>query len=260
MSRLYIVLLGIAALCLAFTGAAFSIFGIGQLFAGAAKYVILMAAVLEFAKIISAGFLYRYWGHVNSILRVYLVGAVITLVGITSVGIFGFLSSAYQKASFSLNTQNLKLKTLHDEAHRSETQLKEIYAFIDTIPRNRVSKKLELQKSYEPQIRRLKRKADDVHNQIAALKMEILNTQMKVGPIIYTAEALGAEVDTVVKYLILVFVLVFDPLAICLVFCWNLTIRLQEKYRGDEAKISARALMSEPVDHRYRRKHLRKVA
>lgn len=229
MSKLYIVLLGVAALSLTVTGAFFSIFGLAQLFAGAAQYVIVMAGVLEFSKIVSAGFLYRYWGHVSRPLRVYLVGAVTTLVCITSVGIFGFLSNAYQKSSFALRTQNIKLAAMQAEDARVNKQIDEIRAFIESIPRNRISRKLEFQQYYQPKIEALKQKSEEIQTRMSTARMEILNTQTKVGPIVYTAEALGVDVDTVVKYLIFVFVTVFDPLAVCLVFCWNLTIRLQEK-------------------------------
>ncbi len=259
MSRLYIYLLGITGLALAATGAFFSIFGLSQLFAGAAKYIIFMAGALEFAKLVSAGFLYRYWGHINAVLRTYMVGTVLTLIGITSLGIFGFLSNAYQKSSFTLHTQQLKMENLVNEGARYEKHLQEIQTFMDSIPANRVSKRFEFQKKYEHDIKSLKKQHDAVETKIATLKLDQLQTQTDVGPIIYTAEALGVGVDTVAKYLILIFVLVFDPLAVCLVFCWNLAVRLQEKYRGDEEKIANRTMMGEPIDHRFR-KHHRKAA
>ncbi len=253
MSRLYIILLGVTGLALAATGAFFSIFGLSQLFAGASKYVIFMAAALEFAKLVSAGFLYRYWGHINHALRVYLVAAVFTLVGITSLGIFGFLSNAYQKASFNMHVQKQKMQALEAEGAGIEKQMAEIRTFIDTIPANRISRRFEFQKLYTPEMKSLVKKADVVQQKISTLKLEMLETQAEVGPIIYTAEALNTDVDTVAKYLILIFVSVFDPLAICLIFCWNLTVRLREKYRGDEEKIGNRSLMGEPVDHRFKK-------
>src|SRR6185436_7796695 len=81
-------------------------------------------------------------------------------------------------------------------------------------------------------------------------KLSFLHLQTKVGPVVYLAKAVGVDVDTVVKWLILIFVSVFDPLAVSLVFCLNLIIRLREKYRRNEFKIGAHSLTS-PVDHRY---------
>ncbi len=249
MSRMYIRLLLVASLVIAVTGAAFSIFGLAQLFAGAALSVMFMAAALEFAKLVVTGFLYRYWGHVNRILRVYLSFAVVTLVLITSVGIFGYLSNAFQKSSFYLRTQQLQLSTLDAENQRYQGQIAEMRRFIDEIPRNRVSRKFEYEKRYAPQIAQLQAASVKVLKEADKVKMEMLHTQSKIGPVIFLAEALGMPIETVVKYLILVFVLVFDPLAVSLVFCLNLAIRLREKYRGNESKISSNALSS-PVDHR----------
>lgn len=253
MSKFYIAVLGLTALLIAGTGAFFSIFGLAELFTGAAKPVIFMAAVLELGKIVSTGFLYRYWGHINLGVRTYLCVAVIALISITSLGIFGFLSSAYQKSSMSLRTHNLKLKTLVEEDERLHTQMADIRKFIDAIPSNRISKKLDFETSYRPKLSRLQSASDKIQAQITSMKIELLNTQAKIGPITYTAEALHMDVDSVVKYLIFLFVMVFDPLAVCLVMCWNLAIRLQEKYRGDEGKIAAHSLMGQPVDHRYRK-------
>src|SRR3954469_18080527 len=101
MSRVYITLLAIAAFSISSIGATFSIFGLTSLFAGAVFSVGLMAASLEFAKLVTAGFLYRYWGHINHLMRAYLSAAVVTLCLITSMGIFGFLSNAYQQSSMS---------------------------------------------------------------------------------------------------------------------------------------------------------------
>lgn len=259
MSRIYIALLAISAFVIAVTGAAFSIFGLAQLFSGASESVALMAGALEFAKLVVTGFLYRYWGHIHRPLKIYLGFAVITLVGITSVGIFGYLSSAYQKSSLDLKKQQLKLKTIEDEHNRYQTQISDMQKFIDDIPRTRISSKLKFQKEYAPQIKLLNKKSETLMDEASAIKLEILNTNTKIGPVIYLADALNTELDTVVKFLTLVFVLVFDPLAVCLVFCLNLAIRLREKYKGNEYKISSYSF-STPVDHRTRKSHLRRAS
>lgn len=253
MSKIYIQLLGIAAVSIAVTAAFFSIFGLAQLFSGASKAVIFMASTLEFAKLVATGFLYRYWGHINKPVRAYLMGAVAVLMAITSLGIFGFLSNAYQQSSHGWKLTQLKIKALEGEDARIQAQVAEFRRFVDEIPPSRISRKYEFQKIYDPQIANLNARSGKIHEEIAALKLEMFRNQGDIGPILYVAESLGADVDTVVKSLILLFVLVFDPLAVCLVFCWNLAIRLREKYRGDELKIASRTLMHEPVDHRGRK-------
>lgn len=253
MSRFYIILLGFTAITIGVTSAFFSIFGLAQLFAGASTAVIVMASTLELAKFVTTGFLYRYWGHINRPIRAYLLGSLFTLMAITSMGIYGFLANAYQVSSFAWKTDLMKIQALQAEDDRLAGNVREFRAVIDAIPPHRISRKYEFQKIYDPQIEKIKQQQSEIQKQISALKLQVYSTQTKVGPITYVAEALHVEVDTVVKFLMLLFVLVFDPLAICLIFCWNLTIRLREKYRGDEIKIASRTLMTDPVDHRFRK-------
>lgn len=253
MSRLYIYLLGFAAVTIAVTSASFSVFGLAQLFAGASTAVIFMASALEFAKFVCTGFLYRYWGHINRPIRYYLTGSVLTLMLITSMGIYGFLANAYQITSIAWKADLLKIQALKDEDARLAGQVQEFRAFVDAIPPNRISRKYEFQKIYDPKIEEIGKKRTEIHAKITASQLEMQATHTKIGPITFVAEALHMEVDTVVRILMLLFVMVFDPLAVCLVFCWSLTVRLREKYRGDEAKIASRNLMTDPVDHRFRK-------
>ena len=106
--------LGIAALLIAGSAAFFSVFGLSKLFAGAALSVIIMAGSLEFGKLVTAAFLYRYWDKINIFQRTYLMTAVITLVLITSAGIFGYLSNAYQGATVTFEKQSNQLIAYED--------------------------------------------------------------------------------------------------------------------------------------------------
>jgi hypothetical protein len=252
MSRLYITLLAIASLWIASIGAVFSIAGLTHLFSGATYSIILMASALEFAKLVTAGFLYRYWGHVGRVMRYYLSCAVVALSLITSLGIFGYLSNAYQKSSMNFKTENIKLGVLNEEDSRIQDEVKRIQAEVASVPRSRITKRLALQDSFEPQIRELEKRSDAIHSQMAQMKLEMVHTQTTVGPLIYVAEAFDTDVDKVAKSLILLFVSIFDPLAICLVFATNLAIRLREKYRGNETRIASLAFTT-PVDHRFKK-------
>ncbi len=252
MSRVYITLLAIASLWIASIGAVFSIAGLTKLFAGAAFSVALMAAALEFAKLVTAGFLYRYWGHVNKFMRIYLSGAVVALSLITSLGIFGYLSNAYQKSSFNLKSEGMRKTNLNDENARIGEEVKRIQTLIAAIPDSRITRRLNLQDSYEPRIHALEKRAETIHGELANLNVEIAKTQITVGPLVYVAEFFNTDVDTVAKMLILLFVSIFDPLAICLVFATNLAIRLREKYRGNENRIASLSFVT-PVDHRHKK-------
>lgn len=252
MSRVYIILLAIAALFVSSIGAVFSIFGLVVLFSGAPTSVGIMAASLEFAKLVTVGFLYRYWGHVNRLMRTYLSAAVVILSIITSMGIFGFLSNAYQKSALKLKTLEQKMAALTAEDKRIQEEIAKVDKFIGEIPNSRISKKFSIYEESRTHIANLSKKSEELMNQVNTLKLEGMELETEVGPIIYVAEALDVSVDSVVKILILVFVSVFDPLAICLVFAWSLAVRLREKYKGRDHKIAELA-MDKPVDHRFKR-------
>jgi hypothetical protein len=172
---------------------------------------------------------------------------------ITSVGIFGYLSNAYQISSVGVKSELMAIDALERENARVLGQIAEFRKFIDEIPASRISRKFEFQKEYEPKIQSLRLQSDAILKQVDERRTKFLSTQSKIGPVMYLAKSLGMDMDDVVKWLILIFVSVFDPLAVSLVFCLNLLIRLREKYRGNEYKIGAFSLTS-PVDHRYDRR------
>lgn len=259
MSRVYIILLAIAAFVISAIGATFSIFGLTSLFAGAVVSVALMAASLEFAKLVTAGFLYRYWGHIYPMMRMYLAIAVIILSVITSMGIFGFLSNAYQQSSMQYRRHKIEMDALLAKEKMIREEMLKIEKFIEEIPSNRISKKFSMYEESRYRVQDLNSDSLEVQKQIHELKMKMLHVQTDIGPMMYVAEIVDVDVDTVAKILILIFVSVFDPLAICLVFAVSLAIRLKEKYRGNEARIAQHAL-STPVDHRRRKYPLKKSA
>ena len=100
--RLLHFLILISALSVSISAAFYSVFGLSKLFAGASTEVIIMASALEAAKLIAASLLYQYWEVINKLLRLYLISAVFILIVITSGGIYGFLSGAFQET----NTQS----------------------------------------------------------------------------------------------------------------------------------------------------------
>ena len=108
-SKIFIPLLGFSALFVAFNAAFLSVFGLSKLFAGAALSVIVMASSLELAKLVTAAYLYRYWGIINKLMKTYLMIGVLTLIFITSAGIFGYLSNAYLGATIEFEKQTTTL-------------------------------------------------------------------------------------------------------------------------------------------------------
>ena len=132
-------LLGLSALFVALNAAFFSVSGLSKLFAGAAVSVIVMASSLELAKLITASYLYNYWEKINKSFRIYLSGAVLILILITSLGIYGFLTSAFQDTfnQFSIKEKQLafleqKEKFWNDDVIRYDEELNRISSNIST--------------------------------------------------------------------------------------------------------------------------------
>src|SRR4051812_41345084 len=134
MSRVYILLLASSGLLISSVGAFFSMVGLTHLFSGAPIGVGIMAGSLELAKLVVAGFLFRYWGHIPRLMRTYLSSAVVVLSLITSMGVFGFLSLAYQKSTQTMKTQELKITQLKTQDAGVHDQIQEIERFIHEVP------------------------------------------------------------------------------------------------------------------------------
>lgn len=218
MVQLWVIIgLAISAAAVSTLGATFSILGIGKLFSGAMIAVWLMAGALEIAKFVVAAYLHQAWAGIGVVFKSYLISCVVVLSLITSMGIFGFLSDAYSSSSAILESENVKLQRLYNEQSLTNAEVARITRSVDEIPDQRISKKLKARAEVEPAIRDLKAKGLQIEADIAGAKIKIIEVKQKVGPLIYISKAFSMDIDTVVKYLILVLVSVFDPLAICLV-------------------------------------------
>tara|TARA_B100001250_G_C19816234_1_gene798583 strand:+ start:5886 stop:6764 length:879 start_codon:yes stop_codon:yes gene_type:complete len=236
-SKLFIFLLAFSALFIAGNAAFFSITGLSHLFAGAFWSVVIMASSLELGKLVTASFLHRYWTTLSRWIKIYLVSGCLILVGITSIGIFGYLSKAYQGSTLQLNEITLELNLYEEELDR----LKENKAYlqeemdiqISSLPDNYITARRNLRNEYYEQISKVTSQITTVTSEISDLKISMLKTGADVGPILYVADAFNTDVDTVVKWLIFILILVFDPLAVALVLATNIAIT---KYKGDKKK------------------------
>ena len=135
-------LVGLSALLIAGSAAFFSVFGLSKLFAGATLSVIFMASSLELGKLVAASFVYRYWDTINLWLKTYLLIAVVTLIGITSAGIFGFLSNAYQGATITFEKDTTLLSFKEDRLETLEEDrdylVEELEISVNSLPDNYV--------------------------------------------------------------------------------------------------------------------------
>lgn len=207
----------IATVSVSTLGAAFSVVGLAALFSGAALAVMVMAGSLELAKFVLAAYLHQRWNALGVIFKYYLVAAIVILSAITSLGIFGFLSDAYQSATAALEAEAVKLESLKTQQASLRSEIGRLNKSIDEIPVNRVTKRIETRKEIEPLIATLTKQIDGLEQKVTQSNLHTLELKKKVGPLVYIAKAFKIDIDTVVKYLILLLVCVFDPLAICLV-------------------------------------------
>lgn len=242
--KFFIPLLGLTALFVAGNAAFFSVFGLSKLFAGASLSVIIMASSLELAKLVTAAYLYRYWGIINTFMKSYLLVGVVTLILITSGGIFGFLSNAYQGATIEFEKQSTTLLYKEDRLEQLEEDkvyLKdELEQSITSLPDNYPTAKRKLREEYNPKVLALNDEILKIKQEIGDLKVGLVETGVDVGPAIYLARAFGTDIDTVVKFFIFVLIFVFDPLAVSLVVAYQVAItggiRRYEVYNEKQKK------------------------
>ena len=241
-------LVSLSALIIAGCAALFSVTGIGTLFAGAAISVMIMASALELGKLVGISFLYRYWTEIPRALKSYMLVASIVLIGITSAGIYGYLSSAYAKVAAEplkmnadIQIYNAQIGTLEEEIKRKTIRLDQIISLrsqqenrIDNLITKSVTGSNSTIRSAQNSLTELNRTATQLQKEInqtsaqrdsltaKSLTTEVgISTNSDIGTFIYISRAMEVPLDTVVKWFILVIVLVFDPLSICLVLAYN---------------------------------------
>ena len=227
-SKVFNWILGLSALTISGMAAFFSVTGIAMLFSGSFLAVALMAASLEVGKLVTASFLYRYWKVVNWLQKTYMVIATIVLIGITSMGIFGFLSNSYMGATqefdsmiTKLNVYKEQLTTLEED---KEFLKEELDASVNSLPDNYITAKRNLRNEYNPLITEKSTQIAELKNKIGQIEIDMVDTGVDVGPLLYIADAFDTDIDTAVKYIMFVLIAVFDPLAVMLVISLNIAL------------------------------------
>ena len=250
-------LIGFSALSVSASAAFYSVFGLSKLFAGASTEVIIMAGSLEVAKLVTASLLYQYWDSINKILRTYLAIATVILVLITSMGIYGFLSAAYQETFNQLTIVENEKKFIQQKVDfyqqdvtRYEKELQQILDNITSLSearsvsiqvkdtsvvggvRNTIST-VDLRASQARlTIEENKRKDVNLKRDIAVDSLRTYQRQIleldnnvevagELGPLKYLSGLTGYPMDKIINLLLLVIIFVFDPLAVSLVIAAN---------------------------------------
>ena len=258
-SKYFYIWIGLSALLIAGSAAAFSVYGLAKLFSGAFLSVVLMAGSLELGKLVTASFLYRYWDMINWFQKVYMTIATIVLVFITSAGIFGYLSNAYQGATLEFEKQSTELIAVEERIEQLEEDKvflkEELSVAISELPDNYITAKRKLREDYNPQILMVNEEILDYKKTRADLEIQLVSTGVDVGPAIYLARTFGTDIDTVVKFFIFILIFVFDPLAVMLVIAYNQALI----DRGKKPQTLPDTPASTPVEEKTQAEHWKDI-
>jgi len=255
---LFPTLIALSALSVSASAAFYSITGLSKLFVGASFAVILMASSLEVAKLVIASYLYQYWDKTKVLLKMYLTLATFVLILITSAGIYGFLSSAYEQTASknivvekqiaALESKKARYLDTRDSYSKEKIEVSkntsELRQALSTGTMTQYKDKETSQiinvvnagnrKAFEKQLEKtLKKdstldvKIDIINDSIFSLESQVLNSQSKaetsgeLGPLKYISKLTEVSMDKIINWFILIIILVFDPLAISLVIAAN---------------------------------------
>jgi hypothetical protein len=254
MKRAYVLLA--ASLTLAVSAAYYSVFGIGRLFSSQFLAVTILAGSLEASKLITASYLHRKWAELGLFIKSYLVVAVLVLMTITSLGIYGFLVSAYQETASKMDVLERRVELIAQKETQYQTQLdatrqdKRVLnssvtqlttalannriqytdaqgnQVVQTSAGNRTAYQQQLQYA-NSQLQRISIKESELMDSVMSLQLQQVELQSnsdvaaEIGPLKYIAEITGKSMDVVVNWLIIMLILVFDPLAIMLLIVAN---------------------------------------
>ena len=246
-------LVGISAIIIAGCAAFFSITGLGILFAGASVSVMVMAGSLEYAKLVTATYLKQKWDTIKGFNKWYLTISVIILMAITSAGIFGYLSNAFQQQNIKLDQVSREIQVWQNKIEYSNQQIttlqnqsKDLTSTQNTLitkgnVNNRLLRSVD---NRDRQSTAISKKINTLQDSIVAynghindIKNNNIELEREVGGFRFVAEAFGMTLNNVVKFFIFLIVIVFDPLAIALVIAFNQLV-MTKKEDEDEKEQS----------------------
>ena len=275
-------LVALSAALIAGCAAYYSVFGLSQLFAGASIAVIIMASSLEVAKVVSVSLLQRYWTKLSRGLKIYLMTGVIILVTITSAGIYGFLSNAFQKTASQYEISEGQLSVLNGRKELFEKSILDNKSILET-KNKRVQQLTELRANQESrldaatntsgknrartdinqstaEIQKLNTEIDALNNKnttlsdsVAAYSTKVLESKAtsgvsgELGPLKYLSELTGQPMNKVVNWFILLLIFVFDPLAVALVIATNRILQLENEKSVTQPEIKTEVKPIEEV-------------
>lgn len=224
-----------------------SIIGISSLFGNNLIVMSLMGA-LDVGKILIVSLLYTYWSKLPKLMKAYaLIAATITMV-ITSAGAAGYLSSAFQQAIIGTQEGALQVATLKEQQTKYEDRKKQIDDQIANLDSTTsVNQRLRLMNGFKQEQARLDAQILAIDKQLPALQISQIKTEAKAGPILFIAKAFDISVENAIKWVILLIVFVFDPLAIFLVISGNFLYAQYRQNKQEIEPVPKAEIIDEPI-------------
>jgi hypothetical protein len=242
-------LVGFSALIIAGCAAYFSVTGLGVLFAGASISVMVMASSLELAKLVAATYLKQKWDEIGGFNKWYLTISVGVLMLITSAGIFGYLSNAFQAQSLKLQTVDREIAVFQTKIDQNTAQITQLNEQLNGLSQTQStilekgkvnSRLLRSIDSKDRQTSKINKKIEDLQSEnakntekINEIKIANLDLEKEVGGFRFVAEAFGVDMKNVVKFFIFLIVIVFDPLAVALIIAFNGLVGTKKKTKEE---------------------------
>ena len=239
----------IVGLAISGVAAWYSIVGLMAIFAAAKIPIAIMGAVLEVGKLLTASWLYQFWDKTNTLLKSYFTIAVVVLMFITSMGIFGFLSKAHMDQTLTVGDNSLLIERIDRKIDREKVKItdaetvvaqldKTVQVLIDYDRIRGESGAIAVRESQNEERATLSNIIDQAYSKIDTLSVEKLELdkeqlelEAEVGPIKYIAAFIyGDELDKTlleraVRWIIITIIFVFDPLAVLLIVAANMTFK-----------------------------------
>lgn len=235
----------ITSLAIAAVAAWYSIIGLTTIFSAAVIPIIIMGVVLEIGKLVAAAWVYQNWKETNILLKSYLVSAIVVLMLITSMGIYGFLSKSHIDAGINTTEISVKLERLDNRINgeqrqidRAEKTLKQLDDRLEKMNEGwfitRGIQQREKEQEERQQLNNIIKKSeseiDKLLDKKSEYQLEVKNFEVEVGPIKYIAALVYGDeaknyLDNTVRYVILLLIFVFDPLAVLLLISANMSYR-----------------------------------
>jgi hypothetical protein len=235
----------LTAIGLSVVAAYYSVIGLAQIFPGSFWPVIIMGSILEASKLVTVSWLYNNWSETNRLMRYYFTTAIMLLMLITSMGIFGYLSKAHLESNVTLGANTVQIKTL-------ETQEKIARERLDYLLK-RAGDPATASRKIDIQIQETQAELKRISNEKLPLLAEENKLAAEIGPIKYIAELFydkedPAFIDKAVRAVIIIIIFVFDPLAVLLLIAANQTYRNRYK-QEDLPVVRKKAKKNKPLDN-----------